>query len=93
MKDDSPLDADYLLVGPWRPALFAKSEELPNVSAGHQPELINHLKTNECKEKPKFEGNCHKCKKNGHKASQFKSKSLNPAKQFIKAIFGWDYNA
>ena len=46
----------------------------------------------ECKEKPKFEGNCHKCKRHGHKASQCKSKSPNPAKQLVKAIFGWDYN-
>ena len=27
-------------------------------------------RANECKEKPKFEGKCHKCKKYGHKSSE-----------------------
>ena len=49
-------------------------------------------KANECKEKPKFESKCHKCKKQGHKASECRSKPFNPAEQFVKAIFGWDYN-
>ena len=47
---------------------------------------------NECKEKPKFEDKCHKCKKHGHKSSEYKTKILNPAEQIVKAIFGWDYN-
>ena len=49
-------------------------------------------KANECKEKPKFEDKCHKCKRHGHKASKCRSKSFNPAKQLLKVIFGWDYN-
>ena len=47
---------------------------------------------NECKEKPKFEGKCHKCKRHGHMASECKSKPFNPAEQLVKAMFGWDYN-
>ena len=49
-------------------------------------------KANECKEKPKFEGKCHKCKKQGHNVSECKSKSFNPVEQIVKAISGWDYN-
>ena len=49
-------------------------------------------KGNECKEKPKFEGKCHKCKKQGHKACECRSKPFNLVEQFVKEIFGWDYN-
>ena len=31
-------------------------------------------KANECKEKSKFEGKCHKFKKHGHKVNEFKEK-------------------
>ena len=49
-------------------------------------------KANECKEKPKFEGKCHKCKRHGHKASECRSNPFNPVEQPVKAMFGWDYN-
>ena len=45
-------------------------------------------KANECKEKPKFEGKCHKCKKQGHKASDCRTKSFNPIEKIAKEIFG-----
>ena len=51
----------------------------------------NGHRVNECKEKPKFEGKCHKCKKHGHNFFECKTKILNPTKQIVKAIFGWDY--
>ena len=47
---------------------------------------------NECKEKPRFEGKCHICKKRGQKASKWKTKTLNLVEKIVKAIFGWDYN-
>ena len=47
---------------------------------------------NECIEKPKFEGKCHKCKKYGHKSLECKTKIANLVEQIVKAIFGWDYN-
>ena len=31
-------------------------------------------------------------KKQGHKAFKCRSKPFNPAEQFVKTIFGWDYN-
>ena len=43
-------------------------------------------------EKPKFEGKCNKCKKQGHKASDYRTKSFTPTKKIVKAIFGWIYN-
>ena len=47
---------------------------------------------NECKEKLKFEGKRHKCKKHGHKSFECETKILNSVEQIVKAIFGWDYN-
>ena len=40
------------------------------------------------RKKQKFEGKCHKFKKQGHKASKCRSKPFNPVEQFVKAIFG-----
>ena len=42
--------------------------------------------------KEKFNGKCHKCKKQDHKASNCRTNSFNPIEKIMNVIFAWDYN-